>query len=208
MADLHYHALIQEDAILRVYPAGIARVELTGPMDTIGPSDPTWSRADGFRIAAVLPVQVPDGKLRRAIDLTGVQLVDGNPVWILDDAPAASQVALLAHAASVRYAREQGGMLWNGWPVATDDRSQGKINSEVLAVQMEERANGDLWKFADEVFRPLANSEILDLGRSARQHVKKCFAVEGIVASRIVGGVIQSFDAIDSYFAAAFASPG
>jgi hypothetical protein len=106
---------------------------------------------------------------------------------------------LLAHAAKRRWQAEVGGMTWNGWPVATDDRSQGKIQAEVLAVQLGKRADGEAWKFGDGEFRPLTNEQVEDMAGAARTHVANCFVAEGAIAALIASGGITAYAEIDVF---------
>lgn len=131
---------------------------------------------------------------------TGILEWDGSAVrYKLENIPTPTIAELCSYAADKRWQVEQGGMIWNGWPVATDDRSQGKINSEVLAVQIGERADGEQWKFADGVFRPLTNEQLVDMGRAARAHVSNSFVSEGALVAAIFSGGITSFEEIDAY---------
>ncbi|CAM5764753.1 DUF4376 domain-containing protein [Bosea minatitlanensis] len=116
--------------------------------------------------------------------------------------PALPTVAeLLAYAADLRWRVEQGGAVWNGWPIHTDDRSQGKYLSELLAISLGVRVDNDPWKFADDVFRPVSNADFQDLAIAAREHVRIAFAIEGSVQVQIEAGTITTTEQIDTAFA-------
>jgi hypothetical protein len=117
----------------------------------------------------------------------------------LEDIPTPTTSDLRAYLADKRWRVEVGGMVWNGWPVHTDDRSRGFISDEVLAVQMGQRADGEQWKFADGVFRPLTNEQVENMAVAARLHVVNCFAAEGALTAAILSGGIISTEEIDAY---------
>jgi len=112
-----------------------------------------------------------------------------------------SKADLLAYAADLRWLVEQGGAIWNGWPIHTDDRSQGKYLSELQAIALNVRVDGDRWKFADGVFRPVSNADFPQLAIAAREHVRQAFGIEGVAMALIDDGTITTRAEIDAAFA-------
>lgn len=131
--------------------------------------------------------------------------------WLLDEddalvppAPVAEPVTveeLVAYAADRRWQAEQAGTVWNDWPIHTDDRSQGKYLSELQAIALNVRVDGDPWKFADGVFRPLSNVDFPQLAIAAREHARTVFGIEWMVLAEIEAGTITTKAEIDAAFA-------
>lgn len=137
------------------------------------------------------------------------------PGWMYADglfspppaAPPPSTVELIAYEADLRWRAEQGGTTWNGWPIHTDDRSQGKYLSELQAITLGVRVDGDPWKFADGLFRPVSNAEFPQLAIAAREHVRTVFGIEAAVLAQIEAGAVTTTAEIDAAFAAVWPSP-
>lgn len=119
------------------------------------------------------------------------------------DPPSVAEVkaALRAYAADRRWQVEQGGTVWNGWPIHTDDRSQGKYLSELQAIALNVRVDNDPWKFADGEFRPVGNADFPQLAIAAREHVRTAFGIEDFVLTKIEAGAITTRAEIDAAFA-------
>lgn len=131
--------------------------------------------------------------------------------WLVDDddalvppppdpAPVPTQAELIAYAANRRWQAEQAGAIWNGWPIHTDDRSQGKYLSELQAIALNARVDGDPWKFADGVFRPVSNADFPALVIKAREHVRTAFGIEGAVQAQIAAGTFTTRQQIADAF--------
>ena len=86
--------------------------------------------------------------------------------------------------ADVRWQHETGECEWNGWRLLTDERSQGKYQAELSAVNEGARVDGDLWKFPHGP-EQLTNDQIREMAIVARRHVLNCFMAEGIVATQL-----------------------
>lgn len=136
-----------------------------------------------------------------------VPVPDGTTCGPGDPAPAVGPDMLTAYAAQMRWARETGGAVWNGLPIHTDVPSQTKYLAELQAVALGVRADGEPWKFADGLFRPVGNADIQALAVAAREHVRACFAVEAEVVAGIAAGTITGTAAIDAAFASVGAAP-
>lgn len=112
-------------------------------------------------------------------------------------------VDLSAELAAYRWGCEQGGTVWNGWDLPTDDRSQGKYLAELEAIRQGVRADGDLWKFPHG-FEALSNAQIQDMAIAARGHVLRCFAAEAAVLAMIAGGALADVAAVRAAFDVAY----
>jgi len=94
----------------------------------------------------------------------------------------------LQKLAAHRWAAETGGYTWNGWPVHSDDRAQFKALAEILRIQGGQRTDGDVWKFADGVFRGLDNVDFISMYQAGAVHIARCFACEAMCQARIAAG--------------------
>ena len=174
-----------------------------------------YARIDGGVVVEV--IELPDDLLpgidiftpEFAVDLV-VCSADVQQGWIHDGGelsdppppPAPTAAELLAYVADRRWRAEQAGTIWNSWPIHTDDRSQGKYLSELQAIALNVRIDGDPWKFADGVFRPISNAEFQQLAIAAREHVRTCFGIEAAVLAQIAAGAITTMAEVDAAFAA------
>jgi hypothetical protein len=122
---------------------------------------------------------------------------NGNEVGTPTDVPT----DLKAYAAHRRWLKEVGGTVWNGWPVHTDRESQAKIIAERLAIAEGERDDPDGWKFADGVFRMISNADFIALSNAVREHVRRCFTLEGMALAGIASGDITTPEDVDALFA-------
>ncbi len=103
------------------------------------------------------------------------------------------------YLAALRWYVEQNGTEWNSWIIPTDDRSQLKYASEVLAVQTGARSDGDPWKLPHG-FVALTNAQVIEMATAARGHVLACFAAEAAIAARLAGGEAMTEDDIAAAF--------
>lgn len=92
---------------------------------------------------------------------------------------------LLGLLAQKRWDVETGGVAWNGWPVATDVGSQGKLTAAYQAAVSGLRPDGGAWKFADGIARPLANAQVQAMALTVMAHVQACFDNEAAIAEQI-----------------------
>lgn len=128
-------------------------------------------------------------------------VTDGAGGWRALDAGEAAKVALIDYLKDLRWQKEQAGTVWNGWPIHTDDRSQGKYLAELQAIALDDRVDGDAWKFADGLFRPVSNADFPALAKAARAHVREMFGIEAAVLGAIESGTITTTAEIDAAFA-------
>lgn len=128
-------------------------------------------------------------------------VTDGVGGWRVLDAVEAAKAALIDYLKDLRWQREQAGTVWNGWPIHTDDRSQGKYLAELQAIALDDRVDGDLWKFADGLFRPVPNADFPALAKAARAHVRTMFGIEATVLAAIEAGMITTTAEVDAAFA-------
>jgi len=111
-------------------------------------------------------------------------------LYVPPPAPTAAQLQSMALSALAahRWKVENGGTTWNGRPVHTDRDSRSAAMGEIMNINAGLRQDGDLWKFADGHFRPLTNSEFMQMYAAAGQFVRLCFACEAICQARIAAG--------------------
>lgn len=107
---------------------------------------------------------------------------------------------LKAYTFQKRNSFRNAGTTWNGWPVDTDKDAQNNYNSELNAISLGVRSDGEYWGFQDSVPRPLTNQEMQDLATTARLHVKDAFDRYWQVIGGIDGGTITTTAEIDAVF--------
>jgi len=105
---------------------------------------------------------------------------DGATFVAPDSTPAVPRVDAVA---ARRYQAEVGGVVWNGWPVATDRDSQSKVNAAYVMAKDGHWPAGAGWKFADGVYRPLTADQVQALALAVAGHVQACFAREAALVS-------------------------
>jgi len=142
--------------------------------------------------------EVYDGYMSAPERLPFYRLVGGEISFV----PPA--IDLKAYAAGKRWALEVGGAVWQGFPIHTDRESQGKYLAELQAISLDARIDGDLWKFADGVARPIANADFPSLAIAAREHVRQAFGIEFAVLASVEAGTVTTTAEVDAYFASAF----
>lgn len=100
--------------------------------------------------------------------------LEGN-TWHMPEVPEIDRAAAIA---SRRWKAEIGGIVWNGWPVATDRDSQAKINAAYVMARDGYWPDGAGWKFADSVFRVLTGDQVVAMALAVAAHVQMVFARE------------------------------
>ena len=73
------------EAVISVFPGTEGRIDLPG-VGQLSPPEAGWS-GDGYRIADIVPAEVPSGKQLVSGGVDGVELIDGVPTWKMEDAP-------------------------------------------------------------------------------------------------------------------------
>ncbi len=106
---------------------------------------------------------------------------------------------LCAHAAAARYAKETGGIAFNGVPIRTDRESQAMVSgAHSLVVDRPEKTI----KFKSAGgFVELDAATMTAIARAVGDHVQECFAIEADVAGKIMSGEIATYDAVEAEFA-------
>ncbi|TXN30864.1 DUF4376 domain-containing protein [Methylobacterium sp. WL19] len=110
----------------------------------------------------------------------------------------ADPVTLVAYAANARWEREVAGTMWNGWPIYTDDRAQIKYLAELAAIEAGVRVDGEPWKFADGLPRPLTNIQMRNLAIAARSYVTSTFKLEFMALAQIAAGTATTTADVDA----------
>jgi hypothetical protein len=107
----------------------------------------------------------------------------GNTPVPVNTLPALKDAALKA-LADRRWRAETGGISVNGWPVATDERSQAKFVAAWLAATLD--ANYSIqWKLADGGFVILDRDKLIAIAQAVRAHVQACFDREAALVMEI-----------------------
>lgn len=110
---------------------------------------------------------------------------------------------LTAYAASLRYAKETGGITVAGVPVATDRASQGMID-RAYSMATRDPSFTTRWKGASGGFGAVLDAPtIIAVATAVGAHVAGCFAREAVVADAIASGTLKTPADIDAAFDAA-----
>lgn len=107
---------------------------------------------------------------------------------------------LSVYAAQKRWEKETGGIVLNGVPVGTDDRSKLMI----MGVRLRAAGNPDLienWAPGNGNIYPLNASQLIAISDAVGQHVSACFATYSQVKANIDSGVITTKEQVDAAFA-------
>jgi hypothetical protein len=110
---------------------------------------------------------------------------------------------LLAYAAAARFAKETGGITFNGAAVQTDRETQAQLSGAYNYVQVAPSATIQ-WKQADGSFISLNAAAITAVATAVAVHVQACFGAEATLAAGINASppMVTTKAAIDAAFAA------
>jgi hypothetical protein len=86
----------EAEAVVSVFPETAGRIDLPG-VGQVSPPVDGWE-GDGYRIAAISPNGIPSGKQQVSSGVDGVELIDGDPMWILEDTPPGPPVSEVSAA--------------------------------------------------------------------------------------------------------------
>lgn len=130
------------------------------------------------------------------------------PLWLWDGTyvsqPAAGQyrkTQLQNYNANARFNKVVGGMVANGVPVNTDDRSRGLI-STARGTAIDNPSATFSWYGSDGNFYPLDSAGMIELAKEVGDHVNLCYSTFQQVDGGIAGGSITTLAAIDSAYSA------
>ena len=113
--------------------------------------------------------------------------------------------SLVEYASRRRWEAEIGGTTWNGIPVATEDRSKTLVNGELNAIALGVREDGEPFKLADGIPRPLSNADMQAVAIAMRAHVKNTFGAYFAVKAGIEVGSVTTREQVDAALARATA---
>jgi len=158
------------------------------------PKDITDELRAEFDMLPVVPATIIEGKTQVS---STCENIDGVWTQVIEWA-GPTKAELSAYLADLRWQKEEGGTVWNGWPVATDRSSQQKVLAEFVAVSGGLRTENAPWKFADGTFSTVSNADFPSLDMAVRGHVEACFGVEAAIIGQINAGQITTYAEIDS----------
>lgn len=118
-------------------------------------------------------------------------------------APLVTQADLLAHAAKARWQKEAGGIVVDGVPIPTDERTQGVLTAAYASAMADAGFQVPDWKLGPGVYTTLSNAQVIAIANAVRVHVQGCFTTNKQVDQAIAAGSLTTFAAIDAAFAAA-----
>lgn len=144
-----------------------------------------------FRVA---PAQIPEGRVPSGYGFE--RDGDGNVVQVLTLEP----LDLPAYAADKRWQKEVGGIIFNGVPIATDDRSKQMIMGARVAADADANFTTP-WVGVDGNVYPLDAQSIIAISNAVLQHVANCFSIFASVKAQIDSNTITTTQQIDEAFA-------
>lgn len=106
---------------------------------------------------------------------------------------------LKAYAADRRWRKEVGGVIVNGIPIATDDRSKQMIMGARLAAAADSGFTTP-WVAADNSVHTLTAAEVIAISNAVLEHVATCFATFATVAAKIDSEEIAGAAQVDAAF--------
>lgn len=144
-----------------------------------------------------------------AIDVSG-QVAYAGCTWTEQDGfieppqppidPAEQKALLIAYAADARWRKEVGGIVVNGIPVATDDRSKQMIVGARIAAEADSSFTTP-WVGSDGSINTLNAAQVIAISNAVLAHVAECFATFADLQSDITAGTITTREEIDAAFA-------
>lgn len=129
------------------------------------------------------------------------------PEWLFDGSTFAQPSAgnhttaqLRRYAAAARYAKEIGGIVISGMPIATDRESQSLVNGAYSMAALNPEFTTQ-WKAVDGTFVPLDAALITAVAQAVAQHVANCFAKEAEINAGITAGTVTTKSQVDAALA-------
>jgi hypothetical protein len=159
------------------------------------------SPAPGVSIDDAIARAVPQGAARVTVASSALpsgpvetwQIVDG----VLSASPAATAAYLQSYAASVRYAKETGGITIAGRPVATDRESQGLITGASALLQADPSIPSVNFK-GPSGFVVIDRADFIAMAQIIGIYVQASFTAEGKIDVGITSGAITTTSQIDA----------
>lgn len=111
------------------------------------------------------------------------------------DMAGSRKALLINYAASVRYAKEIGGLTVNGKRFLSDRETQAKLTAAAVMGQITPTATFQ-WK-SDDGFVALTAAQVLSVAQAVGGYVQACFAMEGTVVAAISAGTIATKEQVD-----------
>lgn len=143
-------------------------------------------------------------------ELADVLRLNGSPLaeWLLQ-APSFiqptpttfTQDQLKAYSADARWHKENGGIVVNGIPFPTDQRTTDALNTAFIYTQSNAAATFS-WKLPDGTFVTIDKQGIADLQSAVSAFGQSCFACEDSTATAIDSDTVTDIAAIDAAYAA------
>lgn len=129
------------------------------------------------------------------------------PTWqeCLDEWAIQTKMALFAHLANYRYNKEVGGIIINGMPVATDDRTKTLLVGAYNDALYENNPTRERQFKIGGNFITLTNADIIGIALTIAQHVQKCFDSESTVANMIDQNQLTTTSEVEDAFDTAYA---
>jgi hypothetical protein len=106
--------------------------------------------------------------------------------------------AKLAELAAARYAEEVGGIVLDGMPVRTDERTRSLLASGMAEVRNDPNFTVQNWKLGTGQFIDLDAAQITAIYESVEAHIAAVFAKERTLSNQVVAATTQAeLDAIN-----------
>jgi hypothetical protein len=113
-------------------------------------------------------------------------------------AVATAKAELGVHLRARRWLVENGGVLVNGVPIATDDRSKTMLIGSRLAAMAAPESFSTPWSALDGSTHQFNAAQMIAASDAALAHVQACFQTQGILQAAIDAGTITTTQEIDA----------
>lgn len=175
VVELPFRVEIGEDGELVTLPERIALAEAFNP--------------DADFVAATADIVV------------GMRFVDGEFLPPLDSAPptdAERKAGLIAYLKDRRWRVENAGIVVDGIPIATDDRSKMMLIGSRLAAMAAPETYTTPWAALDGTTHQFDAVQMIAVSDAALAHVQACFTLQGALWADISAGTVTSIQEIDA----------
>jgi hypothetical protein len=90
--------------------------------------------------------------------------------------------------AAIRWEKVSSGTVWNDWPVRTLPGDEAAVAAAYSAARAGSRSDTARWKFADGVFRPLTNAQMIELAEHVFARTQAHFEHEADLTDKLRDG--------------------
>jgi hypothetical protein len=115
--------------------------------------------------------------------------------------PPPTKEALIAYSAACRWKHEVGGIVFNGWPIPTDERTQQVLTAAYIKASADPNYTIDPWKAGPGVYVALTAAEIVAIADAVSEHVQAAFSLNRTCDEMIEAGTITTLAQVAAFYA-------